>query len=180
MDLQPLNTFNSNTLSKSKILEFKRMLRNNKISLYLDDIVEDIVDEHTLMECLVYMWQQNSSIFRKNIPQDIKLWFLSKFTKSNIKFYKGMRFKKDVSIESLDDVEFTSVTIDYSVAYKFAFTSDIHCILNEDIKEHIKSIYNVFIFEVSGESCLNVDTYRDLQEKEYIIYKPKFKILEVL
>ena len=91
-----------------------------------------------------------------------------------------MRFKKDVSIESLDDVEFTSVTIDYSVAYKFAFTSDIHCILNEDIKEHIKSIYNVFIFEVFGESCLNVDTYRDLQEKEYIIYKPKFKILEVL
>ena len=173
--------FGSAKLTKEDLVRFKSLMIGDKVMVDCDDVIEDIVDEETLMECLVYMWQQNASTFRKNLPQEIKDWFISRFIRTKgKKFYKGMRFKKSITLPKFDEVEFTSVTTDYDVACQFAFTSDIHCRLTKEVKEIVKQDYDVLICEVTGEFCLNVDSYRDLDEKEFIIYKPSFEVIDIL
>ena len=182
-----LNNHNETTtkLSLDDLENFKSMMINDQVIIGCDEVIEMVEDEHTLLECLVFMWQQNSSTFRKNLPLEIKEWFLSKFTEpnKNLSFYKGMHFKRDgnsytngkfeVDLNSIDKEGsfITSTTTDYLMAKDFAFGFK-NCWLEDD--------QACCIYKVTGDLVFDVKPYRDFGEEEFIVYNPVFNLVEIL
>lgn len=161
------------------------MMLGNKVIIGCDEVIEMYEDEEGLLECLVFMWQQNSSTFRRNLPSEIREWFLSKFTKPNkdLVFYKGMHFKRDgdsytngkfeVDLNSIykEGSFITSTTTDYLMAKDFAFGFK-NCWLEDD--------QACCIYKVTGDLVFDVKPYRDFGEEEFIVYKPVFELMEIL
>lgn len=167
----------SSELTKDQLEEFRQMMLGDKVMVGCDEIIEEFEDEEGLLECLVYLWQQNSSRFRKNLPLPIKEWFLSKFTKpsEDLILYKGMHFERDKNVDLMSINSsgsfITSTTIDRSLAADFA-NGHKNCWRE---RNHILCIY-----KVTGDLVFDVKPYRDFDEEEFIVYNPKFELIEIL
>lgn len=162
----------NNKLSYLDIERFKSLMIGDKVMLDCDEVISEVTDESKLIDCLVYMWQQHSSTFRKNLPREIKDWFLTKFENTvNEVYYKGMHFKQNSDM-SLDVIDFTSVTSDYEIAVEFAYG------INNNFKDnnYICAVYRVYGTRIFK----GVNSSRDMGEKEFIIHNPRFELLEIL
>lgn len=160
---------------------FKELLKSLECfasSMYCEELVYDVVDEQTMMESLVYLWQQNSKRFNKNIPSDLKEFFLSKFTKSEQVYYRGLHSlnKGKLDVSKFDKLEFASCTDSKDIAASFA-VGWRSCFLDRGEE--------CYVYEVTGDLALkNVNEYRDMGEEEVIVYNPVyskvplFKVLE--
>ena len=167
----------SNQITQKQLEEFRQMMIDDKVIVGCDEVIEMYEDEQGLLECLVFMWQQQSQKFRLNLPLPVREWFLSKFEKpnQNLVFYKGVHFKREDSAK-LNSINASgsfikSTTTDYEMAKDFAFGFD-KCWLEDN---HICCVY-----KVTGDLVFDVKPYRDFDEEEFIIYNPKFELLEVL
>ena len=176
------NLFGVNTSNNpSTINSFKDLLKSLEsfaISTYCEELVYDVVDEQTMMESLVYIWQQNSKRFNKYIPSDLKEFFLSKFTKSEQVYYRGLHSLNNgkLDVNNFDKVEFASCTDSKDIAASFA-VGWRSCFLDRGEE--------CYVYEVTGDLALkNVNEYRDMGEEEVIVYNPVyskvplFKVLE--
>lgn len=185
--LENSNLFNkkvsSNIISKdfSDTSIFKELLKSlesfSEVT-YCQELVYDVVDEQSLMESLVYIWQQNSKRFNNNIPSNLKEFFVSKFTVCDDVYYKGLHSIKGNKLDpsSFEDLYFTSCTPSKDIAAGFAVGFKNYFFDNGE---------ECCVYEVTGDLVLkNVCDYRDMGEEEVIIYnpvyskKPVFKILE--
>lgn len=169
------NVFVENSkLSYFDIERFKELMIGDKVIIGCDEVIEGVKSEEDLLECLVYLWQQNSSDFRNKLSKEIKEWFITKFVPSNRSYYKGMHFKPGTKLSesNLDKIEFTSVTDDYDVAVDFAYGH------KNSFKDsgYVCAVYEVYGTDVFKE----VDSCRDMEEREFILMSPRFELLEVL
>lgn len=164
-------------LTADKLEEFRQMMLGDKVIVGCDEVIEEFEDEEGLLECLVYLWQQNSSRFRKNLPLPIREWFLSKFVKpsENLVLYKGMHFERDKNVDLMSISSggsfITSTTIDRSLAEYFA-NGPKNCWKE---RNHILCVYRI-----TGDLVFDVKPYRDFDEEEFIVYNPKFELIEIL
>lgn len=162
-------------LSYIDIERFKNLMLGDTVLTGCDEVIEMVETEGELLDCVIYLWQQHASSFRKNLPYEVKEWFLTKFEPNYETYYKGMMFNPGTDLHNLalDYVEFTSVTSDYSVALKFATGIE-------------DNTFNSFgsvcaIYEVDGPWVFkDVDHSRDMGEKESIVYEPSFRLLEIV
>ena len=169
------------SLTKEQLEEFRQMMLGDKVIIGCDEVIEMYEDEEGLLECLVYLWQQQSQKFRLNLPLPIREWFLSKFESTsskkyrNLAFYKGMHFKKgsEVNLMPIDASGsfITSTTIDYELAKKFSYGFNDWCLKDNQI---------CCVYKITGDLVFDVQPYRDFGEEEYIIYNPKFELIEIL
>lgn len=175
--LENSNLFNkkvsSNIISKdfSDTSIFKELLKSlesfSEVT-YCQELVYDVVDEQSLMESLVYIWQQNSKRFNNNIPSNLKEFFLSRFTKSDEVFYRGLHSLNGnkLDIKNFDKMDFASCTTSKDVASSFAVGWKNSFIDNGE---------ECYVYEVTGDLVLkNVSEYRDMDEEEVIVYNPVY------
>lgn len=176
MKIEYSNVFVKNfKLSYSEIERFKNLMLGDQVIIGCDEVIEMVNTEEELLDCIIYLWQQHSSSFRKNLPIEVKNWFLTKFEPNNKTYYKGMHFRPgtDIRTLALDTIEFTSVTDDYEIALDFA-----HGFSNSSFKDNC---FVCAIYEVDGSRVFTeVSSSRDIGEKESIIYKPSFRLLEIV
>lgn len=176
MGISYSNMFVENSkLDNLTIERFKSLMLGDQVLVGCDEVIEMVTTEKELLDCVVYLWQQHSSSFRKNLPGEVKEWFLSKFVPNNQTYYKGMNFMPGTNLDNLtlDSVEFTSVTSDYEIALKFA----------KGIKDNAFNNFGSVctIYEVDGPRIFKeVSLSRDMGEDESIIYKPNFRLLEIV
>lgn len=176
MSVKYSNMFVENSkLDNLTIERFKSLMLGDQVLVGCDEVIEMVTTEKELLDCVVYLWQQHSSSFRKNLPREVKEWFLGKFVPNSQTYYKGMYFKPGTNLYNLtlDPVEFTSVTDDYEIALEFA-----HGFSNSSFKDND---FVCAIYEVDGPRVFTeVSSSRDIGEKESIIYKPSFRLLEIV
>lgn len=144
------------------MLDFNELEGNYFYSMF-EEVTFD--EEMSAMEKLVYAWQQNTRDFLKYTPKHFLEYFISQFKESKREYYRGLMF--DVGEELVIDkgIELVASTTKLSIA-------------NSIFIDVIDKPKRVVVFKVKGERELNVRPFRDMGERERILYKPQY--LEVV
>lgn len=167
--------YSEEKLTLNQLEEFRNLMIDDKVIVGCDEVIEWFNNEEELLGCLIFMWQQQAQDFRNNLPSKIKNWFKLNFITppSTPTLYKGMHFKKGTNIEEVvfDKIDFTSTTYNIGTAIDFAYGFK-NCFKEENCV--------CAIYKVVGESYFFIDDFRDMGEKEYIVYNPRFELFRVL
>lgn len=136
--------------------DFKRL---SEVKFYRDfkDVILD--EELSPMVKLVYAWQQNTGKFLEHTPKEYLDYFLSNLKEcGSCKRYRAILVKDGEVEKPLREYVSSSSNID---------------VCRNIFKGYVTTPYTRKIYEITGESELDVAPYRDMAEEEYIIYKPK-------
>ena len=144
------------------MLDFNKLDGNYFYSMF-EDVTFD--NEMSNMEKLVYAWQQNTRDFIKYTPKEFLDYFIGNFKSSRKEYYRGIMYPvgEDLVIEK--NIQLVSATTSINIA-------------NSIFVKTISKPMHITVFKVKGEKELRVKPFRDMGEREYILYKPEY--LEVV
>lgn len=143
-------------------MDFAKLVSGVKFYKEMEDVVHD--PNMTVMEKLVYAWQQNSGQFLRETPQELLNLFYTYFTKNATRRYRSIMIDTDGIEKPWRELVATTADINVAIDY-FSYIS-----LSKD---YIRRVYSL-----NGKKELSVDEVRDMGEQEYIIYQPYNKKLE--
>lgn len=144
------------------MLDFNKLDGNYFYSMF-EDVTFD--DEMSDMEKLVYAWQQNTRDFIKYTPKEFLDYFISNFKSSRKEYYRVIMYPVGEDLEIERNIQLVSATTSINIA-------------NSIFIKTARKPMHVIVFKVKGEKELRVKPFRDMGEREYILYKPKY--LEVV
>lgn len=144
------------------MLDFNELEGNYFYSMF-EEVTFD--EEMSAMEKLVYAWQQNTRDFLKYTPKHFLEYFISQFKESKREYYRGLMFDVGEELVIDKEIELVASTTKLSIA-------------NSIFIDIIDKPKRVVVFKVNGERELNVRPFRDMGERERILYKPQY--LEVV
>lgn len=120
---------------------------------------------------LVFCWQQQATHFNKTIGFFRKRRFLSYFKNNNENqiFYRGIHIPNNSFKYDINKYDFQAVSTDKDIAIKFAYGEDNYFKNKGE---------ETFLVTLTSNMILDVDKYRDMNEKEFILYKPTLLKIE--
>lgn len=140
------------------MLDFNELEGNYFYSMFKEVTFDT---EISAMEKLVYAWQQNTRDFLKYTPKHFLEYFISQFKESKREYYRGLMFNVGEDLIIDKGIELVASTTKLNIA-------------NSIFIDTIDKPKRVVVFKVKGERELNVRPFRDMGEKERILYKPEY------